>query len=246
MKIWIRLFIFFLFFQVEIKVRASATAHESAADCIVTQGVCVFRAHGFAADRSEKRTNIHATVGSVLVPVSSNLWRFIKGNVWVEKSHGIQIETVYGQIKASRGQYWILQKDAKILIRNINAVNMQVSLRDGKVLNVPDGFEFWISGINTKGRSEFGMLQMIDIKEHLPLWYSLYQGDKSDFIQEVQNLRENWASLIEKSSDLYGSIALRSVASVKEKEEAQRVVKEQIEVERKRARKLYYQRVFER
>lgn len=238
MKKWIRLVIFLLAFQMEFRVRASGALSEKPSVCTKSKETCSLQV-------KTEGPRFHSSEGSVLIKVSQKLWRFVKGTLWVEKGAGIEIETLYGNIIASQGQYWLVERDSKILIRNMNA-DLQVTLRDGKKLNVPDGFEFWIEGLNTKGQSEYGMIQPIDMKDHLRLWHSMYKGSKKDFIDEVRYFRGNWGDLVEKSSAIYEKSVLRELASVHEKEEAQRLQKEHLEKQRQQMKKLYYQRVFER
>lgn len=245
MKKWIRLVIFLLAFQMEIRVRASGSLIEQPSSCLKSKETCSVQVKADGINLAQDSVDLHASGGSVFVRVSDRLWRFVKGTVWVEKGAGVEIETLYGNIIAFQGQYWILEKDSKIIIRNMDA-ELQVTLRDGKKLNVPEGFEFWISGLNSKGQSEFGMIQPVDMKDHLPLWHSMYKGSKKDFLNEVRHLRENWGDLVGKSSSLYKNAALRELASLREKDEVQRQYKERLELQRHRMQKLYYERVFER
>lgn len=234
-----------LSFQMEVRVRASGALFEQPSSCLKTKEVCSFLVNSERLHLDQKALKFHAPEGSVLVRMSDKLWRFVKGTLWVEQGAGIEVESVYGSFMASQGQYWIIEKDSKILIRNMDA-ELTVTLRDGKKLNVPSGFEFWISGLNTMGESEYGMIQPINMKDHLPLWYSLYEGNKENFITEVRHLRDHWGDLVEKSSFIYKKLVLRELASIHEKEEVQRIKKERMEFQRQQIQKIYYQRVFER
>lgn len=245
MKKWMRFIIFLMAFQMEIRVRASLNLLEQPTACLRSKEICSFQVKTHPFHLKQKSLVMHATEGSVFVRQTDNLWRFVSGALWVEKSPGIEVETVYGTMKASQGQYWIIEQSKNILVRNINA-NLQVTLRDGTKLTVPDGFEFWIAGVDTKGLSDFGMIQPVDMKNHLPLWYSLYTGNKTEFVTEVRNIKENWGDLVGKSSALYKEVVLRNLASVRDREENQRQRRQRLEQQRQQMKKLYYQRVFER
>ncbi|MGZ3769044.1 MAG: hypothetical protein ACXWRG_05245 [Bdellovibrio sp.] len=245
MKKWTRLIFFLLAFQLDVRVRASATESDQPDACLKTKEVCLYQVKDEPLHLKNKNLILHSSEGSVIVRQTQKQWRFVKGILWVENGSKIKIESLYGVMESSQGQYWIIDHGEKILIRNINA-DLNVTLRDGKKLLVPEGFEFWVSGTNLKGHSEFGMIQPIDMKKHLPLWYSLFTGSKNEFITEVKNLRSSWGDLVEKSSYLYKNLAIREIASVQEKEEKEKLQKKQMAMHLQQVKKIYYQRVFER
>ncbi|MBV2169180.1 MAG: hypothetical protein KUL82_10790 [Bdellovibrio sp.] len=245
MKKWIRLTLFLLAFQMEVRVRASGDLIEQPSSCLKSKEACAIQVTGNAFHLIQDSVKIHAPANTALMRLNSQQWRLIKGTLWVEKGSQISLETLYGDLTATQGQYWVVDQGNRILVRNMNA-NLVVTLRDGKTLNVPEGFEFWMSGLNSQGKSEFGMIQPIDMKEHLPLWNSLYGGSKESFIKEVVHLRENWGDLAEKSSVIYQGLVERKIASEAEKKKQLEEKKARQAAELRQMRELYRQRVFER
>lgn len=245
MKKGLQFLIFLLAFQVEVRVRASGGVLQQPPTCLKTQETCAIQVTHESFHLIDENLKIHAREGATLMRLSENQWRFVKGAVWIEKGPHLEIETLYGSIRASQGQYWLIEQGDQVLVRNMNA-DLKVTLRDGKKLEVPEGFEFWIAGLNSKGKSEFGMVQPVDMKKHLPLWNSLYRGTKDAFINEVTQLRESWGDLAEKSSSLYKKVAERQIASAEEKQRDIVKNREMKAAKRRQLQEMYRQRVFER
>ncbi|WP_413942647.1 hypothetical protein [Bdellovibrio sp. HCB-162] len=245
MKKWVRLALFLLAFQMEVRVRASGEVMQQPSACLKSKETCAIQVTGSGFHLLQDSLKIHASEGATLVRLSNTQWRFVKGALWIEKGANVEVETLYGSLKASQGQYWVVEQGDQVLIRNVDAT-LTVTLRDGKSLEVPEGFEFWISGMNSKGVSSYGMIQPIDMKNHLPLWNSLYRGSKEDFVKEVTHLRANWGDLTEKSSLIYKTVVQREIASELAKQKIVEKKKQRLEAERRQVKELYRQRVFER
>ncbi|WII71120.1 hypothetical protein QJS83_11675 [Bdellovibrio sp. 22V] len=245
MRKWIRLFIFLMAFQMEVRVRASADYMEQPASCMKSKETCAVQALKSGFHLLQDSLKLHATAGSTLVRLSAQQWRLVSGALWMEEGPGVEVETLHAKMKATHGEYWVLWKKDQVIVRNMTA-NLQVVLRDGKTLQVPEGFEFWIGAINSKNKTEYGMLQPVDMKEQLPLWSHLYRGSKEEFIKEVVHLRENWGDLAERSAVLYKAVAEREIASVQEKQRLQAEKVQRQEAERRRVQELYREKVFGR
>lgn len=246
MKRFFQLLIFILSFQMEVRVRAEQGALQQPGGCLKKlEAACALQASvgGFHLETEEQR--LHAVSGSSLVRLSEKHWKFMKGALWVEKSSTATVETLYAEFAAPQGEYWLLEKDARIQVRNINA-ELQVKLRDGRVLEVPPGFEFWIGPINTQGKNDYGMIQPIVLKDHLVLWNSLYRKDKESFRKEALALKENWGDLVDKSARLYRAVVDREIASVQQQEKALALKKARQEAKNQEIKRLYYEKVFER
>lgn len=245
MKNSLRFFLFLLAFQMEVRVRASGDLLQQPSSCLKTREACAIQVVGNVFHLVKGKIKLHAGNGAALVRLSEKQWRFIKGALWVEEGQDIDVETVFGSLRASQGEYWVLEQDGRIMVRNMNA-NLKVTLRDGKVLQLPEGFEFWLAGLNSKGVSEYGMIRPVDMREHLPMWNALYRGSKESFIKEVVQLRTSWGDLAEKSSQLYTAVAQREIASELEKRQSEERAKDQAAARRREMRELYHKRVFER
>lgn len=242
----LRLALFLVSFQMEVRVRASGGALQQPDNCAKSQsGVCAVQVAGSAFHLKKENLHLHAPEGSTLMRLDSTKWRLLEGTLWVEKASAVEFETPYATIQAPVGQFWLIQKEQKLVIRNIDA-DLSVMLADGKRLELPAGFELWVSGINSKGQNEFGMIQPIVLKQHLQLWGSLYLGGRKSFAGEAKTLNKSWGDLIEKSNHIYRQERDRKVANAA-LENNKKIEVKSAEVERRqREQKIFYQRTFER
>ncbi|MNL03792.1 hypothetical protein D3C87_1243400 [compost metagenome] len=119
-------------------------------------------------------------------------------------------------------------------------------LRDGKELALPAGFEFWIAGINTKAQSDFGVLQAVDLKDHIKNWAALYPGTSEQFKKDVLEFKENWKTLAAQGGTLYQEMANRRIASIQDSKHQEKLRKARMAAEQKRLKDLYFERTFER
>ncbi|MFS4460013.1 hypothetical protein [Bdellovibrio sp. HCB2-146] len=243
-----KVFQFFLFlaaFQMEVRVRASGDLLQQPEACLQTKGSCVVQAPATEFVFQREGLSLRAPPQATLERKSEKEWRLIQGSVWVEKGHKVSVETVFAEVRSRDGEFWVLEKEGRFWIRNISA-DLTVHLRDGKELPLPAGFEFWVSGINTKAQNEFGVLQPISLKNHLKDWAQLYPGTSEQFKKDVQELKENWKSLASKSGDIYQQVTNRRLASIAEAKRQEQIRKDNALAEQKRVKELYFHKVFER
>ena len=245
MKKLFQVFLFLAAFQVEVRVRASGDLLQQPEACLQTKGSCVVQAPAKEFVFQGDGLSLRAPPQATLERKSKNDWRLIQGSIWVEKGRGVSIETIFAEVRSRDGEFWVLEREGRILIRNISA-DLTVYLRDGKELPLPAGFEFWVAGITTKAQNEFGVLQPISLKNHLKDWVQLYPGTSEQFRKDVQELKENWKSLAAKSGDLYQQVTNRRLASIAEAKRHEQVRKENALREQKRVKELYFHKVFER
>lgn len=239
-----KVLIFILAFQIEVRVRASADTLEQPAFCLKSQDSCAVQVLKSGFHVVNKTQSFHATPGATVMRLTHDQWRLIKGNLWVEKG-ALEVQTPFADAKSTRGQYWILSEEDRIRVRNMDA-DLKVTLRDGKQVEVPHGFEFWVSGIDSKGKTDYGVIRPIDMKEHLPLWNSLYVGSKENFKKEVQRYKEAWGDLTAQSSAIYKEIINRKIAADEAAQKALELRRQEKAEETRRLRHLYWKRSFER
>lgn len=245
MKKIVRLMLFLMAFQMEVRVRAAGDLIEQPSACLKSKESCAIQVTGSAFHFEKDDNHLHATSGSALVRLAPDQWRLVKGAVWVEGGKSLQLESLYASTKATMGEYWVISQDSRILIRNMTA-SLKVTLRDGKTLEIPEGFEVWVSGMNSQGKTEYGMIEPVNMKEHLPMWNSLYRGSKEDFVKEVRLYRDNWGDLAQKSSQIYQTLTERKMASIEAQEKAEEARRLRKAAELQRMKEMYRQRVFER
>lgn len=244
MKMTLRLFLFLIAFQLEVRVRASGEVLQQPDSCLKDKSACAIQVVGDSFKFTRGSLKLVAAQDSTLARIRTKVWRFIKGTLWVQESDGLKVETVFGSLSADRGQFWVLDQGSNVLVRNVDS-DLKIHLRDGKRLELPEGFEVWISGINSRGQTEYGVLRPIDIKAHLPVWNSLYEGSKEEFIRDVTKTKEFWGDLAEKSSRIYSGLVQRELASYQEKKDALEKGQNLKQEKQRKTRQLYWQKVFE-
>lgn len=239
-------FLFFMAFQMEIRVRASGGLLEKPESCIQKKiNNCAIHVVGAAFHKTNSEFKIHGAEGSTLMRIQEKEWRLISGALWVEKAEDFDVQTPYAMIHGYSGEFWVIQKKDKIFIRNIDAA-ISVSLTDGRKVELPVGFEFWVGRINSDGLTEFGMIQPIDFKDHLVLWNALYTGSKSKFLKDVKALKEKSAESIEAGARIYQIATERKLAAEAEEEVRKVEIKNQETSKKAQVRRYFYKRTFER
>ncbi len=246
MKSWLRLLIFVMAFQMEVRVKASsANLLQSPEGCLNSQETCIVKVTEKPLHLINEKFALHAAPETVLERQPLTGWKLMKGTLWVEKGKGLFFETPFATVKASKGEYWIVSQEDKVWIRNMSA-DLQVVLRDGRQVEAPPGFQFWVGGFNSAAATEYGMIEPIPMKDQITLWYPLFRGSKEQFAARLHHFREDWGDLVEKSSLIYKDQVIRKVAAIEESK--QRVLEGQRREQAKRARirELFRSRVFDR
>ena len=82
MKTWIRVFLFLMAFQLEVRVKAGIL--QTPENCLRTEAACAVKAVNGPLHVDTDKLVLHATTDSVVEKESVKDWRFIKGNLWVE------------------------------------------------------------------------------------------------------------------------------------------------------------------
>lgn len=259
MKMFSRVFIFLLAFQIEVRVKASAPPVESQKPPVAESSLvqnpehcwenkeknCQIKALRKPFHLNTAQLELHISSSSVMEKISARQWKFIEGTAWIEKANKISFETLYGATRSTHGEYWLISQGERILIKNISS-DVEVTLRDGRSVKPPAGFQMWIAGINSKAQSEYGMIEPIDLKKHLLSWYPLYPGSREEFAKLAGDLRHNWGSIVDTSSAIYKEITLRKIASIDAEKNAVLARQRRAEEERRRIRELFRSRTFDR
>lgn len=238
------LFLFFIAFSLEVRVRASATL-TLPENCLGQVSPCSLKVGEEKWSFESGNLRLRAEKGTILtVNSTTQEWTLVAGGLWVQNAPSVRIKTLSAEAEGSSGQYWVFSDKDRFLFRNITA-KLTLILKDQSKMEVPRGFEVWVGGVDSEARVERGMVQPIDLKQHLKSWQALYPGSRSQFISEVQDLKGQWADLVEKSGDIYKKVAERKLALVSEEQRQAQERQKKKELERRRLRENYHRRVFE-
>ncbi|MBC7371458.1 MAG: hypothetical protein H7326_07835 [Bdellovibrionaceae bacterium] len=245
MKRFLSVFLFIAAFQMEVRVRAEGPSVSVPDNCVGRSFPCSFKVDSDKWSYEASGVKLHATAKSMLTEVEKGReWNLIEGTLWLENAPSVKIKTFASEAEGSSGQYWVLVEKNRVVYRNISS-KLILTFKDQSKIEVPKGFEVWVGGVNSEAAVEHGMVEPIDLKQHLKSWYQLYPGKRSQFISEVQDLKDQWADLIEKSGDMYKRIAERKMAALDDVKNQEVEKKKKQELERKRVRAEFHKRVFE-
>jgi hypothetical protein len=247
MKRFAHVLLFLAAFQIEVRVRASESAMTYPENCLGKTVPCSFKV---TEDKwSFESGNVKLSAGSNAIltaeDIKSKEWKLISGTLWVQNGPSVKIRTAFAQAEGSSGQYWVFaDKDGRVVFRNISS-KLIVTFKDQTKMEIPRGFEVWVGNVNSQAKTEHGMIEPINLKEHLKAWYELYPGKREQFVSEVQDLKDQWSDLIEQSGDIYKKVAERELAALDDKKRAQLEIQRKKEEERLRIRAEFHKRVFD-
>ena len=161
----------------------------------------------------------------------------------MQNAPSVKVKTISAEAEGSSGQYWVFVEKNRTVFRNVSA-KLVVTFKDQTKMEIPRGFEIWVGNVNSEARVEHGMVEPIDLKRHLKSWHSLYPGTRQQFVSEVQDLKDQWADLVEQSGDIYKKVAERKLAALDDEKRHQLEIQKQKEEERRQVRETFYRRVF--
>jgi len=216
-KLFLQLLIFVICFQLEVRVKAT-----------------------------ESKAPVKAGVlpGGILQNEGDGLV-LMKGIAWFNQSGTVQVRTLYGHAKGKFANFWLLYDGEKILVRNIKG-SLQFEMRDQSIVEIPEGFQIWVGPIDATAKSTHGVLEPIPLKEHLALWSQVYSGDKKSFLKAAQELKEDWANVVEKSAVFYRTSVERELANIANEKERQALQEQEKRDSKVRLKQEFYQRSFAR
>jgi hypothetical protein len=245
MKKLSHIFLFVLAFQVEVRVRASDTV-SFPEHCLGRSFPCSFKVTEDKWTYETGNIKLHASAETLLTEVQkSKEWKLVEGTLWVQNAPSAKIKTVFADAEGSSGQYWVFARKDKVVFRNISS-KLTVTFKDQSKMEIPRGFEVWAGPVNTEAQTEHGMIEPIHLKSHLKAWYELYPGPRTQFVSEVQDLKDQWSDLVEESGDVYKKVVERKMAALDDEKRKELEVKKKKEQERQRIREEFHHRVFEK
>lgn len=238
------LLLFLAAFQMEVRVRASETL-SFPENCIGKVSPCSFKVSHEKWSYEAGNIKLRAPVDTILTEsVKTKEWSLVEGSLWVQNAPSVLVKTISAEAEGSSGQYWIFIEKNRIVFRNISA-KLIVTFKDQSKMEIPRGFEVWVGGVNSEARVEHGMVEPVDLKQHLKSWYALYPGTRQQFVSEVQDLKDQWSDLIEQSGDIYKKVAERKLAALDEEKRKQLEVRKRKEADRRQLRDTFHRKVFE-
>lgn len=189
------------------------------------------------------------TATSVQIHSCSESWisggRLLSGCHWIEAKDRYTLQTLYGQIIARHADFVVRAQDQRVYVSN-HLGELKVKLKDGREIQVPPGFEFWISELGSDKKNQMGLLAPIEMKTHTPLLGRVWPGSHEDLAERLRLYKRRWGNRVEMAAQFYQSLAYRKIASVEEKIARKEQAKLKVQRQREANRKLLFERVFGR
>lgn len=242
-----QLLLFLLAFQMDVRVRANLADKPFAKPegCWLSGvGECVVQTGKQPLFIQSKSFELWAGGDSVLERGPAS-WKVLKGSVRTKSEHPVVIQFPFGEVSAEQGEFWIIDRDSRFVVRSIHSES-KVKTLEGKVIQVPEGLEIWIGNLNVVGRAVHGVPSLVPLEDHLKRWRDLARPSKSEMSAMAKSLKQRWSRRAELAATLYQKTADRELASIAEGERRKKAAEERERAEKERFRRLLFEKAFER
>lgn len=178
---------------------------------------------------------------SVFVDSTGYLF-LLEGTIRSKATKQVQIRSIFADFSFAGDVYFRGEKD-RILVRNVSG-EVKITLRDGKEMVLPEGFEIWVAGLDMNKTSSIGVYRKLNLKEHIRLWSLSFEGNKASFLRELNAYRAQYLQAQKNEIELYRGVAGEMQSRFERGETARelRAVKEKQEDAARR--KLFFDRTF--
>lgn len=247
MKKWMRLFLFLVAFQVDVTLKAQDIVVQEPAECLKSSASCFLNIKSNAFLYKSPQFELGALKESVFEKIAVDHFKYLEGVGYFKVKKPLKVQTVYGLLSVSSGEFWIrpLEKSQRILIVNVDS-DLKIDLRDGRTVDIYPGFQNWISGIDSQGFSQIGMIEPLELSGLIKDLAIFHQGTKQEFDLKVAGLKVRHQEALSRGSDLYQNRVDRHIASVKAEAERVQLKKQKELQERRRVQQEVLRRAFER
>jgi hypothetical protein len=169
----------------------------------------------------------------------------LSGSHWVRNSKSYNLKTPYGDIASRNSDFFVQYEGNKVSVVN-NFGQLKVVLKDGGVVDIPPGFEFWFSEIKQDKKNKTGFIQPVDLKKHILVLGKFWTEDQESFKAVMLKIQSRWGDRTGLAAQYYKGLALRKIASVQKEEDRSQSIRRQESNRRAANRKLLYERAFGR
>jgi hypothetical protein len=238
-----KLFIFFLTFSLEVRVKAGESVQlpeakaplMEPAGCLEEASLCAVKTR--EGEKFEIHAGANAIVldqGTSVIRLSADEARLVWGTIWVKAKGSFTVKTEYGDATVKDGEFWMSRTAERI---TVSATSTEVVLHprgSNEKLAVSPGEENWVSRVNRNGFAETGVPKAIAFAEHIARWARLFEGKKKTFEKDVAEFHAVWSEASRRAAEFHQDLMNRKIASI-ESEKARRASekKKRLDEERK-------------
>jgi hypothetical protein len=215
-------------------------------NCLIESSVCTLK----TAERQKytlkmEGAEIVLSANSTFARLSAHSGSVINGYVFLKVQDKFHIETPYGGISGSDGEYLVYQQDKHVLVRNLTG---QVTLEPrGHETSLPveKGFENWMGRVDVKGLATIGIPHSLDYNSMLKDVAPIYPGTKKDFTALMKDFRPLWQDAVHVSAQTDETLVQREIARQKDQQKQRELAQRKWQEERDYLRSILMKKTFE-
>lgn len=154
---------------------------------------------------------------------SADLWRLVRGQLYVDGEGRFQIKTPYAFIHCEGKCRALIERfEASVVTQNLGGDWKIERVGDKRVYSVPVAMQTWVSEVTMSGAAEMDFPQSMPWLSTAKAWARLYPGSSDDFKKELAAFRVSWKAAVESASELDLEIASREIASYQKAQDEKR------------------------
>ena len=177
---------------------------------------CWFKTQSQPADVRLPGQVIHMAPQSI-VERRPDFMKLLEGRVWIEAQSSSKWVTNFTEIEAL-GDFAMKHSEKKTSVQNLSGdsrVFLKISRQE---LQLPVGFENWVSGLDRTKAQAVGTLRPLDLKDFLVSFSRSFRITHSVVQDHLIPWQKGWSGNVERSSQIYSDSVHRQMASLQEQE----------------------------
>lgn len=171
--------------------------------------------------------------------------QLLSGSHWIRETKNYILQTPYGDIHSSRGDFFVDFRDKKVTVVN-HLGDLKIMLRDGRKIELPPGFEVWVGELGADKKNLMGSIYPVDLRDHVINLGQLWTQDPKSLKEVLLKFESRWGDRTALAASYYKSLAQRKIASVQKEQDRIQSLKRQEMNRRAANRKLLFERAFGR
>lgn len=234
-----RLMILCLCFTAEVQIHAGQSQWLSEpAHCSFSSKACALQARAEKASLAWEDANVAARKGAVVTWGDSQVIELVKGTVLLSLTEGKRLKLPMAEVFGA-GEVIVEKKDG---VADITCLRGEVFIRALGVpeeLRLPAGYRQHLAAVGRGGFAQTGIPMTAPVVSSIKMWWSLYQGPKSEFLPLAKEFSRIVNTNVDSASRWHAGLVEREIAAQAEAERAERERRERELSERRKFRDLF-------
>ncbi|HND84603.1 MAG TPA: hypothetical protein PLU50_02295 [Pseudobdellovibrionaceae bacterium] len=141
---------------------------------------------------------------SIIAELDQDL-ALLKGAVVLSEKSQMRIMTHLGSIRGDKAEIIIIKAEKEIGIYVLKGL-AHLGLRDGRQLELPQGFQMNLQGVSSEGKVLTSVPSPVEISEIVKVFYASFPGTDAGFLEEIAALKEKRRTALADVSQLAQSL----------------------------------------